>query len=72
VANVRTHRTTKEKPLERFIRDERVTLLALPARQYRSLVLPPKPATTPVIPLPRVQVERRPLKAYAAIAAGAL
>jgi hypothetical protein len=72
VANVRTHRTTKEKPLERFIRDERVTLLALPARRYRSFVLPPKPPSTPVIPLPRVQVERRPLKAYAAIAAGAL
>lgn len=72
VANVRKHRTTKEKPLERFVRDERMTLLALPARPYRSLVLPPKPAATPVIPLPRVQVERRPLKTYAAIAAGAL
>lgn len=72
VANVRKHRTTKEKPLERFIRDERMTLLALPAQPYRSLVLPPKPPTTPVIPLPRVQVERRPLKTYAAIAAGAL
>lgn len=72
VANVRAHRTTKEKPLERFARDEHQALLALPARPYRSLVLPPKPAAMPVIPLPRVQVERRPLKAYAAIAAGAL
>jgi transposase len=72
VANVRKHRTTQEKPLERFARDEKMALLALPARAYRSLVLPPKPASTPVIPLPRVQVERRPLKTYAAIAAGAL
>jgi transposase len=72
VANVRKHRTTQEKPLDRFARDEKMALLALPARPYRSLVLPPKPASTPVIPLPRVQVERRPLKTYAAIAAGAL
>jgi transposase len=71
VANVRRHRTTKEKPAERFVRDERMTLLALPGRPYRSLVLPPRPAAAPVIPLPRVQVERRPLKSYAAIAAGA-
>jgi hypothetical protein len=70
-ANVRRHRTTKEKPLERFARDERGTLLALASRPYRSLVLP-QPATKPVIiPLPRIQVERRPLRAYAAIAAGA-
>jgi transposase len=72
IANVRTHRTTKEKPLERFARDEKAMLLALPGRPYRSLVLPPKPAPAQVIPLPRVQVERRPLKSYAALAAGAL
>jgi transposase len=72
VANVRTHRTTKEKPLERFARDEKAALLALPGRPYRSLVLPTKPVPAPVTPLPRVQVERRPLKSYAVIAAGAL
>jgi transposase len=72
VANVRKHRTIQEKPLERFTRDERAALLALPGRPYRSLLLPPKPAATAVIPLPRVQVERRPLKTYAAIAAGAV
>jgi transposase len=72
VANVRKHRTTGEKPLERFARDEKITLRALPARPYRSLVLPPDPTHTPVKALPRIQVERRALKLYAAIAAGAL
>jgi transposase len=71
-ANVRRHRTTKEKPLERFTRDEQTTLLALAGRPYQSLILRPKPAPTPVLPLPRIQVERRALKTYAAIAAGAL
>jgi transposase len=71
-ANVRRHRTTKEKPLERFTRDEQTTLLALARRPYQSLILRPRPAPTPVLPLPRIQVERRPLKTYAAIAAGAL
>ena len=73
VANVRKHRTTKEQPLERFTRDEQAVLLALPSRPYQSLILRSPAALKPaVIPLPRVEVERRPLKAYAAIAAGAL
>jgi transposase len=72
-ANVRKHRTTGEKPFERFTRDEQAALLSLPRRSYQSLILRPASGTTPsVIPLPRVQVERRPLKSYAAIAAGAL
>ena len=72
VANVRKHRTTGEKPLERFTRDEQVTLLPL-QRRYQSLILRPRAeSAAPVIPLPRIQVERRPLKSYAAIAAGAL
>lgn len=70
VANVRTHRTTLERPIERFARDEKMKMLALAGRPYRSLVLPSKPTRTPVL-VPRVQVERRPLKTYAAIAAGA-
>ena len=45
-------------------------MLALAGRPYRSLVLPSKPTRTPVL-VPRVQVERRPLETYAAIAAGA-
>jgi transposase len=73
VANVRKHRTTKEQPLERFTRDEQAVLLAVPSRPYQSLILRSPAALKPaVIPLPRIQVERRPLKTYAAIAAGAL
>jgi transposase len=71
-ANVRRHRTTKEKPLERFAREEQATLLPLAARPYQSPILRVLPAAPAVVPLPRVQVERRPLKTYAAIAAGAL
>jgi transposase len=71
-ANVRRHRTTKEKPLERFSRDEKSALLELAGRPYQSLILPAKPESPKVLPLPRIQVERRPLKTYAAIAAGAL
>ena len=73
VANVRKHRTTLEKPQERFTRVEQVALLALPNRRYQSLILRPRSAApSTVVPLPRISVERRPLKAYAAIAAGAL
>jgi transposase len=71
-ANVRRHRTTKEKPLERFAREEQATLLPLAARPYQSPILRVLPAAPAVVPLPRVQVERRPLQTYAAIAAGAL
>jgi transposase len=72
-ANVRTHRTTKERPLERFARDEQAMLLSLAPRPYRSILLPSvEPRQKPVVvALPRVEVERRPLRAYAAIAAGA-
>lgn len=79
-ANVRTHATTKERPAERFERDERHVLLPLAERPYRSLVLmspapPASPQTeTPVAPQPapaRIEVERRPLAAYAEIVAGA-
>jgi transposase len=71
-ANVRLHRTTGERPAERFLQ-ERTALLALAERPYRSLVLPaPAPEPKSLRPLPRVQVERRPLRTYAQIAAGAL
>jgi transposase len=74
VANVRVHRTTGERPVDRFERDERHALLPLAARPYRSLVLPlelqkerrPKIVT----PLPRIEVERRPLHTYSRIAGG--
>lgn len=71
-ANVRIHATTKEKPLDRFIRSEQSQLQPLAPRPYRSLILLPAEAERPVVrAVPRVEVERRPLKSYAAIAAGA-
>jgi transposase len=71
-ANVRKHRTTGERPLDRFERDEQALLLPLAARPYRSLILKPRPEPAKTLALPRIQVERRPLESYAAIAAGAL
>ena len=71
-ANVRIHATTKERPLERFERDERLLLQPLAARPYRPLVLlptePQKPSRVQDVPV--VHVERRPLSAYTRIAAG--
>src|SRR5690606_34935088 len=70
-ANVRIHGTTKEKPMERFLRDERHVLQPLASRPYRSLILvPSKPPRPAVRSVPRIEVERRPLTTYAAIAAG--
>jgi transposase len=72
-ANVRIHGTTKERPLDRFSRDEKHQLQPVAQRPYRSLILLPAEAERPVVRrAPRVEVERRPLRAYAAIAAGAL
>jgi transposase len=71
-ANVRIHGTTKERPLERFAREERHHLQPLATRSYSSLILrPAAPARPAVRPLPRVEVERRPLGEYTRIAAGA-
>jgi transposase len=71
-ANVRKHRTTGERPIDRFTRDEQMTLLTLAPRPYRSLILAPRSEPSRKMALPRVEVERRPLQSYAAIAAGAL
>ena len=74
---MRLHATTRERPRERFERDERHVLQALAERPYRSLILVPKKAArapVPEAPVPakvEVQVERRSLAAYAALAAGA-
>jgi transposase len=74
-ANVRLHATTRERPRERFERDERHMLQALAERPYRSLILMPKKAAPAPAPQPaakvEVQVERRSLASYAALAAGA-
>jgi transposase len=68
VANVRIHGTTKEQPVLRFERDERETLLALASRPYESLLwgvpVPQKPRRSPH----GIDVERRPLAAYAELA----
>jgi hypothetical protein len=72
VANPRVHATTHAVPAERFRSEERPALHALPARPYRSLVLPtavPGRATRERLSLPPVVVvERRSLEAYASLA----
>lgn len=74
VANARVHGTTKTVPAERFTTEEQPRLQPLPRRPYRSLTL--GPAAAPATPspiqatpgLPRVAVERRTLRTYAALA----
>ena len=81
-ANGRVHATTREVPRERFERDEQALLRPLPTSPYRSLLLLPEPerlrrsaagAAKSEVPVrPVVEVEKRPLTVYAAIAGGAL
>jgi hypothetical protein len=74
VANVRVHRTTGERPIDRFEQLERPSLAPLAPRSYRSLVLPLTPRQKPSrsfdVSLPRIEVERRPLATYAHVAGG--
>jgi transposase len=77
VANPREHATTKWAPTARFAEVEQQVLQPLPARPYRSLVLPAissehkaTSSITSPIPIPHVAVERRGLAEYAAISAG--
>jgi transposase len=73
VANVRMHRTTKERPIDRLERVERAHLKPLAPTRYRSLVLPPAAESQrrPRRPgVPTVRVERRPLQVYARITGG--
>lgn len=72
VANVRIHGTTGQAPRARFL-EEQDALRPLALRPYRSLVLEPPPGHPPArhtAILPRVPVERRPLRVYSLIAAG--
>jgi transposase len=75
VANAREHATTKWRPAERFVEVEQSALTPLPARSYRSLVLPSaatpaeRPSDASAAPVSRIAVERRGLSAYAALAA---
>jgi len=72
VANVRIHSTTRERPVERLIR-EHASLGPMAARPYRSLILTPptrlRTARTRRGSGPVVHVEQRPLEQYARIAA---
>jgi transposase len=72
VANVRVHATTRERPRDRFDREERLLLQPLALRRYTSLVLD-RPAGTPERrpPRPLVTVEKRSLAAYAQLTGGA-
>jgi transposase len=68
VANPRVHGTTGAVPALRFATEEQPVLQPLPARPYQSLVLTPRPAPAAERPaLPRVVVERRSLRTYAAL-----
>jgi transposase len=71
VANVRVHATTRERPRDRFDREERLLLQPLALRRYTSLVLdgPADPAARRP-PRPLVTVEKRPLAAYAQLTGG--
>ncbi len=69
VANVRTHGTLKERPVDRF-EHERDLLRPLASRPYRSFVLPPEVSKQAKAVLPHIDVERRSLEAYAQVAGG--
>jgi transposase len=72
VANVRVHATTRERPRDRFDRDERLLLHPLAPRPYTSLLVPdpPRRLTPSTAPRPLVAVEKRPLAVYARLTGG--
>ena len=72
VANVRVHGTTRERPRDRFDRDERLLLQPLARRPSASLVLADAPRRARPCPMPRavVTVEKRPLAVYARLTGG--
>jgi len=73
VANVRVHRTTNQRPVDRFEHEERMVLQPLAARPYRrvgasgqqSAEVKPKTAGVALI-----EVERRPLTVYSELMGG--
>ena len=69
VANVRTHGTLKERPVDRF-EQERDLLRPVASRLYRSLVLSPEAKERTKAVLPRIDVERRSLETYAQVTGG--
>ena len=64
-ANVRRHGTTRERPLDRFERDERQALRPLALQPYRRLGSrpPAAKASRPAL-APTARVQRRPLREY--------
>jgi transposase len=72
IANVRLHGTTRERPRDRFDRDERLLLHPLAPRPYTSLLLTdaPRRAQPEGTPRPVVAVEKRPLTVYAHLTGG--
>ena len=72
VANVRVHGTTRERPRDRFDREERFLLQPLAPRRYTSLVLDrPTSVAARRLPRPVVTVEKRSLATYAQLTGGA-
>jgi len=71
VANVRVHATTRERPRDRFDREERFLLQPLASRPYTSLIVDRTPAPVPHRAARAVvTVEKRPLAAYAQLTGG--
>src|SRR3982751_5794411 len=72
VANVRVHATTRERPRDRFDRDERLLLHPLAPRPYTSVLVPdaPRREAPSAPPRPLVTVEKRPLAVYARLTGG--
>ena len=65
ICNVRRHRTLGEAPRARFERDERIHLGALATRPYPQITL--APPVVSIRPPLRIEVQRRPLSAYAEV-----
>jgi transposase len=72
IANARVHATTRERPRDRFDRDERLLLQPLAPRPYTSLLVAdaPRRAALAAAPRPLVTVEKRPLAVYARLTGG--
>ena len=64
-ANVRVHGTTRERPADRFERDERAALRPLAERSYRRLAAPQVGTTGSPRPRVAVEVQKRSLSDYA-------
>lgn len=69
-ANRRIHGTTKERPIERFERDEQALLGSLAMHPYRSLVRPNPAKNKAVVRKDLPTVEQRPLGVYAQLSEG--